>query len=363
MKKMWILLGVILLVELILYFLIVAPQAGVIEQKSTRLSGQQKRLRFYERKKADVPTMKRVDRLKENKEILEKEREACLAALEEIDRRGLKKWFPELGVGDWSGQPSAAAFQPVYKDQFNALRSKCGKKNIEITSATLLPSKEELEIIRKYQRAAGRAGRKRQASETERADKTGGFWETNNLNNENLRAAQKQYWIQEAFVEALTEAKATRLVYVSFHREGQRARGAGAPVQLQGVIVEHFERIPMKVLARMPYGEIATMMSSLNRSGINMEFKGLKVIKPLLTKIATKAHPSIVRPVVYEGAEISGVLPKVFDKNDGVDFGSVVHQMRDQLPDQDELFSEPPVLVEFSYDVLDMKADSTRRGK
>jgi hypothetical protein len=99
------------------------------------------------------------------------------------------------------------------------------------------------------------------------------------------------------------------------------------------------------------------MLQSLGNARINMDFRSLKVKKPLLMKIATNPHPSIKQGMEYTQQEINSVFPRVLEKGDGVDFGKQDDAKKNKLPGQDRLISEPPVLVEFSYYVMSMKEE------
>ena len=405
MKKnsMWVILGVILLVEVVLYFAIVSPQGGVIEEKTDKLEVILKSLKRYRKMGNKVPSQAAVRRHQENRQALQDEYDGCLDFLRQVvDLRGLKRWFPSLNV-DWKRQPAPAQFQSLYLDEFKALRERCRDKGISISGkedkylfeletgekvegqllretddeATLmteggervLPRRtiktrmkvtvklttEESQLVAEHQRLRAQPG----PEDTVPDNATGGFWEATQLNAQNLRTAQKQFWIQKAFVDALVAAGGKQIVYVSFHRE-PAARAARAPRGQQpspkneNAVEKQFERIPVKVLVKMPYGSIAAVFRSLSASEINMELRGLKVTKPQLAEIATNPHPDTVRGLTYTQQDgVNGVMPKVMDKNDGVNFGK--QPMGKSLPGQDQLIDEPPVLIEFSYDVMDMK--------
>jgi len=351
MKKhsMWIILGAILLIEIIVYFVVVSPQGSVIDEKTEKLELTLKRLGKYVRMSNKIPHMDAVRQLKENRKTLADEHKKCLDFYNGLDKQFIKKWFPELGVTDWKMQPTPAQFQSLYRDKFRGLRERCKEKNILINQKDVLKlSSDENMIVTDYRRRAAPP----QPADVQPEDLMGGgFWETNQLNAQNLRTAQMQYWIQEAFVDALIYAEGKQLVYVSFFKD------ANPPALPEGAVTEYFDHIPVIVLARMPYGSIARMLQALANSRINMDFRGVKVIKPVLQKVATNPHADIKQGIEYAQQEINGVFPRVMDKNSGVDFGQQPNAKRNTLPGQDELISEPPVLVEFSYYVMSVKPE------
>ncbi len=373
MKKhlMWVILGAIILVEIIIYFTYVSPQAGLIEEKTKALKkelyGKRKKkkkakggLKHYVELGGDLPAMQAVNRQEENRNILEAEYNKCLAFYKLVDSQHLKKWFLELGLVSWNATPTLAQFQSQYKDQFARLAERCKKNNIEISNKsdeTLKLTSEESKMVAEYRRLV----KQLDPTETSPMDRGGGFWETNQLTQQNVRTAQKQYWIQEEFVNALIAARGSRLVYVSFHREAQPARAAKKDDEKapKDAIEQLMERIPVTVVARMHYGSISAMLNALTVSGINMEFKGLKVVKPPLAGVKTKHWDSVTSGVEYkrDDEDFNGVFPKIMDKDGGVDFGEKLIDQKNRLPGQDKLLDEPPVLVEFSYDVLDVKGN------
>lgn len=412
MKKhsMWVVLAVILVVEAIVYFVAVSPQAGDIEQKTTELKRAtgKRGLERYVDMGGKIPCGKRNSRKDENRQVLQDEYNACLGFYRNpLDANGLKKWFPKLATA-WQSSPTPAQFQSVYKDEFKELGKLCRQNGIAVSdrevvhvieletgekveglmvredtkeiavlvdgSERVLKKKlikqimritdkytaEEAALISGYQRFS-----QKPQPETEETipDETGGaFWETSKFNEKNLRIAQKQYWIQKRFVDALIEARGKQLVYVSFYKElaGARAPREEKPQTSKNAIDEHFERVPVTVLVRMPYSSVATMLRSLNSSGvdiINMKLRSLKVMKPLLAEIRTNHFPIVESDIRLFQQLTNGVFPKILppDNSVGVNFGTQPIQTKRTLPDQDELLSEPPVLVEFSYDVMDMK--------
>jgi hypothetical protein len=212
---------------------------------------------------------------------------------------------------------------------------------------------QEQQIVSAYSRFRGAVDE----DQTEPDSTSGGFWQTNKLNAKNIRTAQMQYWIQRMFVDALVAADGKQVVFISFYREraaagGRRGKEEAKPTN---AIEEHFDRMPVTVLLKLPYGAISRLLSSINNAGINMEFKGMKVIKALLDEVRTEPHKDIKRGMMYPGQATNRVFPKVMDKWEGVDFGRVPDVKKRALPGQDELLKEPPVLVELAYDIMVMK--------
>ncbi len=402
MKKhsMWIILGAILLVEIITYLAFVSPRGTVIADKVRKLKRTTKALRDYADMGGKIPT-RQVNKLhKKNRRTLKDEHDSCVEFFKDEDRR-FKQWFEELGIKDWERQPTPAQFQSRYRDQFNKLRKFCEDNGISVSDevATLLVelksgeklkgtllreddteiviqvagketilaqtevkrkvwvalklTSEEQATVQNYMRFAPPP--QVDTDETVPDNAAGGFWETSKLNAKNLRTAQMQFWVQKAFVEALKEANGKQLVFASFYKERDVRRGRKEEERKPQTAIEaHFERMPVTMLVKMPYGSIATMLQYLNaKCPVNMEFKSLRVVKPLLSTISTSPHPLVKLGVTYTQQDaFNGVMPKVFSKHGGVYFGEVVRDQKRNLPDQDQLISEPPVLVEFSYYVM-----------
>jgi hypothetical protein len=403
MKKhsMWIILGAILVVELVVYLLVVSPVGARISTKAAQLEDDISSLTKLERKGRDIVTPSVIDRHAATTNELEKALGSTLSFYKLADEN-IKKWFVDLKMSDWERQPNPAQFQTYYNDKFDALRELCKSKGItvsgkddvrliELTTGEKVEGKfqsesdesvklmvegmirdvpkettrshivvtrkltsQEQQTVALYSRLKGALAE----DETEPDNVTGGFWQTNKLSAKNLRTAQMQYWIQKIFVDALVAADGKQLVFFSFYRERQAAAGSGKKEKEKkaaNAIEEHFDRIPVTVLVKLPYGAVSRMLFSLNNATVNMEFKGLKVTKPLLDEIRTEPHKDVKRSMAYTGQMTNGVMPKVMDMLDGVDFGKVPDTKKRSLPDQDELIKEPPVLVEISYDIMVMK--------
>jgi hypothetical protein len=351
MKKqsMWIILGAVLLAEIIVYFVFVSPQGGEIEEKAGKLRLFVKKLNRYVKMGSKIPNMEAVRQHRENKKRLEDEHKKCIDFYKGQDGQ-LKRWFVEMDISDWKTQPTPAKFHSIYKDKLKGLRDRCKEKGIRITK------KGDLDFTSDENAIASMYRRRAQApvpSDTQPDEiMGGGFWETSQLNAQNLRTAQMQYWIQEAFVEALIYADGKRLVYVSFFKAAQPANLPKEPT-----IDEHFERIPVTVLVRIPYGSMGRMLQSLGTCGINMDLRSVTVTKLQLLTITTNPDPTIKDGMTYTQQQCNGVFPKVMDTLGGVNFGTQPIQRQNNLPDQDRLITEPAVLVEFSYSVMDMKPE------
>ncbi len=405
MKKysMWLILGAILVVELVVYMMIVSPTKGEVASKTADLENDISDLQKLERKGRKVITKNVIDRHKANTAELEKALEDTLNFFKFADE-SIKKWFVDLKIADWERQPNPAQFQTFYNDKFDALRAQCKSKGItisgkddirlmELTTGEKIEGKyvsevetafnleidgafraipkdtiknwwrvtkkltsQEQMIVSAYSRLRGAVDE----DETEPDSTVGGFWQTNKLSAKNIRTAQMQYWIQRMFVDALAAADGRQLIFMSFYKErtaaaGGSRKGKEKEKKAENAIEEHFDRMPVTVLVKLPYGAISRLLSSLNNAGINMEFKSMKIAKPLLDEIRTELHKDIKRGMVYTGQMTNRVMPKVMDMLDGVDFGKVPDVKKRALPDQDVLIKEPPVLVELSYDIMVMK--------
>jgi hypothetical protein len=366
MKKntLWIVLGIILLVELIVYFVWVSPLNGEIEDATSKLDKELRGLKSLAREGRNILTKDVVEDYRENRKALQKQYDDALKFLRNnVDSQGLKKWFPELNLPNWETLPTPAQFQSVYRDKLRALAEKCSENGIVVTDKdTYKLSTEENALVSQYQRFAQRPTE----TDTERMDQVSGFWEAKQLTPANLRTAQKQFWIQSAFVEALIAADGKQLVHVSFLREAQPAappKRGGEEEAIANAIDTHFDRIPVTILVKAPYGAISRLLYSLNISNINMEFRGLRVMKPQLAQIKTNPLPDIVEGVEYLPQDTNFVFPKIMDKNGGVNFGEQPKVREGSLPDQNQLLSEPAVLVELSYYVLDMKPEKPEQSK
>ena len=259
---MWLMLAAIVIFEIIVYFAAVAPQGAEIEKKTKALKNAlrgkgrkaKNSLSHYVKMGPNVPTIEAVNRHKENRKILENEFKGCKDFYELLDNQHLKRWFSELGFTDWSRLPPLPEFQTRYSDQFKRLTGICDKNGVKICQKDALAmSQEEQTLVQEIRRFAQQFT----PQDTVPVERGGGFWETNQLTLDNMRTAQKQFWIQEQFVNALVEAGGTRLVYVSFHREAQPP---AQPVQKEENIVDKLmDRIPVRVIVRLPYGSISRM--------------------------------------------------------------------------------------------------------
>jgi hypothetical protein len=401
---MWLILGAILVAELVVYMMFVSPTKGEVAVKTVDLEDDISALKRLERKGRNVVTQAVIDLKKANTAEFETALKGVLDFYKLADE-GIKKWFLDLKITDWERQPNPAQFQTFYNDKFDALRAQCKDKGItvsgtedthllELTTGDKVEGKfivetdeavtlqadgtqrpvpkdmikrwfrvsrkltsQEAQIVSAYSRLKGALAE----DETEPDSAAGGFWQTNKLSAKNLRTAQIQYWIQKMFVDALVAADGRQLVFVSFYRQRQAGaprggrRGKEKQQQAKDAIEEHFDRMPVTILVRLPYGAVSRMLISLNNAGINMEFRNMKVIKPLLDEIRTEPHKDVKQGMMYPGQQTNRVFPKVMDRQAGVDFGKVPDLRRRTLPDQDELIREPPVLVEFTYDIMVMK--------
>ena len=405
MKKhsMWIILGAILVIELIVYMMLVSPTSGEVASKTADLEDDISALKKIEGKGRSVVTQAVLDRHAENTREVEKALEDSLKFYKLADE-SIKKWFLDLKITDWERQPNPAQFQTFYNDKFDALRAICKEKGItisgkddvylvELTNGEKIEGiyrlesdevlklevegairdiprdaiKSRLQVTKKLtqqeQQIISAYGRLRGAldeDQTEPESTTGGFWQTNKLNAKNIRTAQIQYWIQRMFVDSLMAADGRQVVFVSFYKEakaksGRSKKGKEQEKPAENAIEEYFDRVPVTILVKLPYGAVSRLLNSLNNAGINMEFKSFRVMKPLLDQVRTALHKDVKRGIVYTGQMTNRVMPKVMDLLEGVDLGKVPNNRRQALPDQDELIKEPPVLVELAYDIMVMK--------
>jgi len=348
----WFLLGGIVIIQVILYFLFIAPQGSELETLTEELQNKTKGLEEYlpeenHPPKKEIPTEKAIAGHGGYKRHLEEEHKKVVQFYREKDDN-LEKWF----VGSPGTPPPLDWFKTKYADEFKVLERKCEEASIRIIAPTDA-SEEEKKIVTEWPKVAAS-----DASETLSKGGGFGFWEAEPITTMNQKTAQKQYWVQETIAEALRSASAKALVAVSFAKLS-KPKAAGKPKEEKEPRTEFerlFEVIEVRFLVQVDYKNVGKIMSAVNASPINFLFRNMRVIKPTLKEIVIEKKPPVQKQIrLITGKDFWGTFPRVFPSP--VDLGSCEPQNLNKLPTQFDLLPEPPALVEFHYWVLDLKGE------
>jgi hypothetical protein len=344
----WFLLGGIGIVQVILYFVFIAPQGSELETLVEELQKKTDKLKHQYLEK-EIPTAEVIAKHGEYKRLLEEEHKKVVQFYREKDDN-LEKRF----VGSPGSPPPLDWFKAKYTDEFNALRRKCEEAGVRIIAPTDV-SEEEKKIVTEWPKPAAS-----DASETLSKGGGFGFWEGEPITTMNQKAAQKQYWVQETIAEALQSAGVKALVAVSFAKSPKPAGGrAGKPKEEKEPQTEFerlFDVIEVRFLVQVDYKNVGRIMSAVNASPINFVFRSMRVIKPTLKEIVIEKKPPVQKQIrLITGKDFWGTFPRVFPSP--VDLGSCEAANLNKLPTQFDLLPEPPALVEFHYWALDLKGE------
>lgn len=372
MKKnlFWLLLGGIVIIQVILYFLFIAPQGSELGILAEELQNKSRRLEDLAKK--EIPTADAIAKHSEHKRLLEEEYKKVVQFYRNKDDMSLEKWF----VGSPGSPPPVDWFKAKYADEFNLLRRKCEEAGLRIVMAPADASDEERKIVAEWPKPATS-----DASETLSKGGGFGFWEAQDITTMNQKTAQKQYWVQKTVAEAFLSAGTKALVGVSFAKlpKPKPAGKVREEKEPQTEFEKLFDVIEVKFLVQVDYKNIGKIMSAVNASDINFLFRSMRVVKPVLREIAIEKKPSVQKLIHQLGSSfkareieiekepdrqkqklilvenLCGTFPKVFPWQ--VDLGSCDAQKLNGLPTQSDLLPEPPALVEFYYWVLDFKGE------
>jgi len=378
-------IGGVVAVEVLFFFFLVLPNmsaaSGLVEEVETELK---KLSRFAKMKPEAFPTKDAAERHKENAKAIKDGYIACLRYFEELDRQKLESYFVGLGK-----EPNPQDFAAKYKDSMDALKKRCESKGIEVAHRDARLTEQQRRLLNEVERT-------REESSTIPIPRDEfGFWNVENITAENMRAAQKQYWVQEAFVDALVEAKAKRLLVIAFKypekkkRETSRRRRRGE-VEKKTELERLFKTFDVTLVAELPYKNLNRFVNSIMdvaRYKLLFSLLNLRVVKKELES-AVVPDPSALwelksaadagnaeaaeklsllkgKSIELDREDLNGVFPIVIEKDgNALSLGEVtMDRLRDgRLPiTQDDLLSEPPVLVMLKLRLYDFSPDEGAR--
>lgn len=379
----YIIVGSIVTVEVIFLLFSVLPNMAAASRLTEEVRAKMENLSRFSRMKPDeFPTKEAVERHKENANAIKKGYIDCLRYFEELDKQKLESYFVGLGK-----EPNLQNFAAKYKDSMDALKKRCKSKGIEVANRDMRMSEQVRRLLNEIER------QREEKPELPTSKDEFGFWEAENITEQNMRAAQKQYWVQEAIVDALVEAEARSLICIAFKypekKQKKRRRPRGEVVEKKTELERLFKTVDVTVFAELPYRNVNRFINSIMdvaRYKLLFTLLQLRVLKKEIEKlvvpdeIALKSLKRMAdnsrevadkltllkeKRLELEKDDLNGVFPVVVEKDgNALNLGEVtMDRLKDgRLPiTQDDLLSEPPVLVLLKLRLYDFSPDEAAK--
>ncbi len=305
-----------------------------------------------------------------------------LDMLKDYELKRYEKWMGRDGTPKQEVRP--AQFNSYYSDQMQKLAEFLKKSGVPAPATPGEYTREENELLRdwgqNYDMPTPGATEQDETVPPSDRERAGLWWVPSaSLTPANSKRAQKEYWVQETIAHALVHAGATRLTQIAFRYPSlQRRRGVRRKEEPTKIseIERLFEPIEVYVLAKMYYGRIPAflqyMLSPENeKNHLLLRLEHLEVRKALIEKLelpdkrardriraAGKAEVVGTKKFVVEQPDIKGVFPPILLREPDMPFDLKTltpEKISKMMLKQDELISEPAVIVAAKFVVLDFR--------
>lgn len=384
----WITIAVIVVGELLFFLFVTLPSMSSVTEAKEALEEKMEELSSYDR--ADVPVKEEVKMHKENKKRL---REGYIALIKEIDdweKKRWEKWLKRVkdGFESTDERPSVGDFRTLYTDAMEDLVKQCEKVKLQLAGEGNDEIKSyETDFMREWQQEErfGEPGAAPVRDDIPPSDRNKyAFWVAvvPQINEKNMRRAQKEFWIQQTVVKALLEAEATRLlaVRIVWAREKRRRRRREEEKGPQTEIDRLFDKVDIYVFAHMPYKKVGKFVGAMLRwndpdNYLLLRLERLEVRKKVLEEITVPDPRALARippsrkdvlsvlmgkSLQLTSGELKGVFPVILERaGEVLDLGAMdPKKLHKILPRQDELLTEPSVVVAAKFVLYDLKDDA-----
>ena len=388
----WAVITAIAVGELLFLLFVTLPAMSEVSQKKEALKEKLDELSRYNRK--DIPVREEVEMHRENKRRLKEGYIALIEKISEWERKRWELWLKrgEKGFVATEERPSIGDFRTLYTDAIEDLKKRCRKVKLQFVGEGGDEMKQcEAEFVRDWQQEErfaepGSLPTSEDVPPTKRDERV--LWVANvpQLNKKNMRKAMKEFWIQQTLVKALIEGGATKLIAVRIvWGSGKTGRARTKEKEIRSEIDRLFDKVKIYVFAEMPYSKVGKFVGAMLRwndpdNRLLMRLARLEVRKQILEEITVPDPRAVARippsrnevlqllmgkSLKLTSSDIKGVFPVVIERfGEVLNLGTVDRKKLAQLlPRQDELLSEPSVMVAAKFVLYDLKDDAVEATK
>jgi len=389
----WAVIAAIAVGELLFLFLVALPAMSSVSNAKEALKEKLDELSRYNRK--DIPVEEEVEMHKKNKKRLKEGYIALIDKIKDWEKKRWELWLKrgEKGFESTQERPSVGDFRTLYTDAMEDLKNRCRKVKLQFAGEGGNEMKQcETEFVRDWQQEErfeepGTSPPEEDIPPTNRDERVLWVAKVPELNEKNMRKAMKEFWIQQTLVKSLIEGEATKLIAVRIVWTRGKARRR-RPKEEEGVKTEIdrlFDKVDVYVFAEMPYRKVGKFIAMMLRwndpdNHLLMRLARLEVRKQTLEEITLPDPRALARippsrnsvlqilmgkSLKLTSSDIKGVFPVLIQKvGEVLDLGAVdPKKLAQLLPRQDELLTEPSVMVAAKFVLYDLKDDAVEATK